>query len=320
MGARRVLTGFVLAAVVGLLVIVERDSLAIGAEAPAEDDNPFTLEPVPAAADPAPKKKDAAADDPFGAGPPATTRPDTQAEKGKPTPRVRPLIGSKLRSGEKVILEALEEPSEAVFFETPLNEVVEYLADLHEINVVVDETGLVEVGVSDDTPIELNIAKIPLRSVLGLILEPLELNWTIREGVLVITSEAEAERELVTKVYDVADLIVFRDEKDELWEDYDALVDAIVSTIAPRAWGSAGVGGPGSIEGATFGTAKVLVVRQNFQVHHRIAQLLEDLRGIAEKSPGDGKPPLKRRIPPPGYGGGMGGMRGMGGMGGGGMY
>ncbi|NQT17789.1 MAG: hypothetical protein HQ582_33855 [Planctomycetes bacterium] len=338
MSKRLLMTAVVLAAAVGLLAISEHHAQAIGAEAPAEDNNPFSLEP-----DPAPTKKPGAADpfappssppaepaapaadpfampaaDPFGGGPPATTKPDTRAESKKPTPRTGPLVSSGRRSGEEAILEALDEPSEAMFIETPLLDVLDYLTHAHDVNIIVDQNGLDDAGVADDIPIDLDVAKIPLRSVLALILEPLELTWTIRDGVLLVTSEEEAEQELVAKVYNVADLIVYRDEKDELWEDYDTLIDAIITTLDPDTWQNEG--GLGSIEGATFGAAKVLVVRQNYQVHQRVARLLEDLRAVAQKTPGDGKPPLKRRRPPPGYGGGTDGrdgMRGMGGMGGG---
>ena len=41
---------------------------------------------------------------------------------------------------------------------TPLNEVVDYLGDLHEINIIVDQNRLDEVSVSEDTPIELDIS------------------------------------------------------------------------------------------------------------------------------------------------------------------
>ena len=89
-----------------------------------------------------------------------------------------------------------------------------------------------------------------------------------------ITTPEEAESRLTTKVLDVSDLVVCRDKDDELWDDYDTLIDVITSTIMPTTWDQ--VGGPGSITGASLGTAKVLIVSQTQDVHEEIATLLAE--------------------------------------------
>ena len=107
-----------------------------------------------------------------------------------------------------------------------------------------------------------------------------------------ITTPEEAENHLNTKVYDVADLVVCRDEHDALWDDYDALIEIITSTIKPTTWD--GVGGPGAIKGNALGTAKVLVVSQTRDVHEEIADLLKNIREIAKKNPNAGTPRRNR--------------------------
>ena len=85
-------------------------------------------------------------------------------------------------------------------------------------------------------------------------------------------------------------------------------MSSITKTIAPQSWDK--VGAPGSVAAGTYGSAKVLVVSQTDETHRQIANLLEEIRKVAQKNPSE-EPPLRSR---------HGGMRmGMGGMMGGGM-
>jgi len=104
---------------------------------------------------------------------------------------------------------------------------------------------------------------------------------------------------LFAEVYDVADLVVCRDSKGQLWDDYDTLTDAIMTTVHPHSWDA--VGGPGAIAGATYASAKVLVVSQTRDVHREIAEVLKKMRGTMPKN-GEAEPPLREQ----GYSGGVG--------------
>ena len=115
----------------------------------------------------------------------------------------------------------------------------------------------------------------------------------IRDESLVITTPEEAGMNIVTRVYDVADLVTFRDENGRLWEDHLMLEDTIMSMVEPTSWDDAG--GSGTVCGVTLGRAKVLVVTQTGQIHRQVVELLEKLRAVARKTPGDGQPLKKRR-------------------------
>ena len=88
-----------------------------------------------------------------------------------------------------------------------------------------------------------------------------------------------------------------RDEKGQLWDDYDSLVDVIIRTVVPESW-EVSVGGPGSIEGKTFASAKVLVIRQTNQVHQEVTSLLDTIRAIAKAHGTDSQPPLRKQPTP----------------------
>jgi hypothetical protein len=127
-------------------------------------------------------------------------------------------------------------------------------------------------------------------------LRKLNLTWIIEDEVLIITTVEEAENRLDTQVYDVADLVVCRDKHNEPWDDFDSLIDVIASTIKPTTWDM--VGGPGSIQGATLGTAKVLVVSETREVQEQIGDLLAKICEVAKKTPNAGTPRRSKPISP----------------------
>jgi hypothetical protein len=243
-------------------------------------------------ADPPPAKK---------APPVAKQRPAPKAKKAPPAAAKQSVAPSakerRLRCGQPAIEEALAKPTQLQFKDAPLSNVIDFLKDYHGIEIQCDSKAMGDAGVGSDTPVTQNLSGVSLRSALNLMLRPLNLTWTIRDEVLLITSPEEAENLLVTKVYDVADLVVCRDSKGELWDDYDSLIDVITSTAMPTTWDA--VGGPASIAPANFGTAKALAISQTDKVHAEIAALLKDIREVAKRTPDAGPPRRDKPLPPP---------------------
>ena len=234
---------------------------------------------------------------------------DADAPRSPPRKeRYSPLDFAAQGPAEKKIAKALKSPTEMQFVETPLQKLVDFLKDYHGIEIQLDNRALEDIGVGSDTPITRNISGISLQSALRLMLDELELTYTIRDEVLLITTQEQAECVLLTVVYDVADLVTVRDSKGELWEDYDTLSDAITGTVRPTTWEENG--GVGSIIGATFATAKVLVISQTYDMHREIVDLLEKIRSVVKKNGGEQEPPRRdrkgRRVAPRGFG--MGGF------------
>jgi hypothetical protein len=210
------------------------------------------------------------------------------------------------RTGAMAIKQALAEKTCLEFRDTPLCDVVEYLKDQHHIEIQLDKKAMDDVGVAPDVPITRSVKGVSLRSGLKLLLDDLGLTFEIRSEVLMITTPEKAEAHLTTVVYDVADLVTCRDEKGELWEDYDQLIETITSTIKPTTWDS--VGGPGSIAPGTFNSAKVLVISQTDDIHEEIDSLLENIRDVIKQSGGKSEPPRRIWADRPQCGSVMGGM------------
>jgi len=112
------------------------------------------------------------------------------------------LSGRKLNENERRIKEALDDDTEMEYDATELKEVVQDLKDKHGIEIVIDEGKL-----EDFTPITINLKGVSLRSALKLMLKEAEATYIIRDGVLLITTEEEASKELTTKVYPVENII-----------------------------------------------------------------------------------------------------------------
>ncbi len=168
---------------------------------------------------------------------------------------------------ELKILAALEQPTRLEFNDTPLSEVIDFLEDLHGIQIEVD-TGALEdesIDVASDT-ITKDISDISLRSGLRLMLDDLNLTHIIRDEVLMITSQASAEEHCDTRVYK---LNLQRSTNDEL-------IQVIVKTVAHDTWSE--VGGPGQIAAFDGG----LVILQSQRVHDELNEFFEQIQRLHE--------------------------------------
>ncbi len=245
-----------------------------------------------------------AADKPTAKKPPPAAAKDGHSHHGEKAARAKPAAKEKSRpaavqplppgGNEALIEQALAMPTEMAFTDTPLTDVIDFLVDCHShklghrFEIQIDTKALSDAGIAPDTPMTKSLKGVSLRSALNLMLKDLNLTWTIDNEVLLITTPEEAENRLTTKVLDVADLVVCRDSKGKLWNDYDSLIDMIKSTVSPTTWDD--VGGPGSICPADTGSAKALVISQTYLVHDRVADMLAKLRAIAKKTPEAGPP------------------------------
>ena len=168
--------------------------------------------------------------------------------------------------------EKLKENVSVDFQDTPLEAVVQRLAEVASIDVRLDVSALRSARIREREPVTLKLVDRSLETVLQAVVLDLELTWVIRDGVLWITSVEEAEAYLKTAVYDVRDLC--RDAGESA-----SLISAITSQAEPSSW--ADVGGEGSIQDARPG---VLVIRHREQVHQNVLQLLETYRSALRSS------------------------------------
>ena len=228
-------------------------------------------------------------------------------------------------AAERKIRDALRQPTQLEFVNTPLKNVIDYLKDQHHIEIQFDSAALKEAGVNDSTPVNKNLKGISLRSALRLILDELQLKYVIHNGVLLITNPAKAESDeyMITKAYPVTDLVL---PNNDGGIDVEPIKNFLTNTVATKSWQENG--GPGNMSEMFVGNRVLLIVPQTEEVHEQIEGLLETLRkagglktaaeGSANGEPAAAPRPATRIRQPAPVGQGMGGMGGgMGGMGGG---
>lgn len=109
---------------------------------------------------------------------------------------------------EKRIEKSLLRQVSMQFENEPLQSVINRLAVDSNINIRLDPQGLEEQSINSDTPITITVTGIQMKSALNLILEPLNLGYTIKDEVLKITSVVRQKGDLETRVYPVADLVL----------------------------------------------------------------------------------------------------------------
>ena len=211
---------------------------------------------------------------------PATRNAPAAKTDNRPAPN-SPALPSMHREGpvERKIREALAQPTQIEFVETPLKDIVDYLQDLHHIPIQFDAGALKEAGCDESTQVTKNLKGISLRSALRLLLDEKQLKYVVHNEVLLITTEAKAgSAELMeTRVYPVADLV--RPQRDGSL-DLQPLKDVLTATVATNTWRENG--GSGNLSGIVVGDRPLLVVRQSQQVQEEIENTLNLLRMAAD--------------------------------------
>jgi hypothetical protein len=179
-------------------------------------------------------------------------------------------------ANDNEVRQKLDEKIELDFLETPLVDLVDYIADACKIPVCLDVVALDDFGISTGTPITVCATGIPLRTGLRRVLHDLELAWVVRDEVLVISSENEIEDSLPIVFYPVHDLLdpAAADDEEGIGDQYDTIVNAITTAVDPETWEN--VGGPGAI--SVIRQPPALMIAQTEETHDRVVGMLDQLR------------------------------------------
>lgn len=114
----------------------------------------------------------------------------------------------KSSKAEERIAAELDKQTDVDFQDQPLTDVVSFLADFHNIPIIIDTEALTEEGIATDTPVTRTLTGVKLRSALKIILQPLQLSYVIEDEVMKITTINKEKDRLQTRVYPVGDLVV----------------------------------------------------------------------------------------------------------------
>jgi hypothetical protein len=172
---------------------------------------------------------------------------------------------------EQKIRAALSDPTTLEFIETPLKDVVDYLKDLHGMEIQFDHKALDAAGVSSDTPVTRNLKGVRLCSALKLMLRDLELTYVVRDDVLQITSREALTSDIRLQAHTVVDIA--HDDGSQ-----SALLTAVAMALDPPPPMPAGPRLAEAPQPRVTLVRGVLVVRGHPLEHEQVADLLSRIR------------------------------------------
>jgi hypothetical protein len=199
---------------------------------------------------------------------------------------LREAASQPVNAEEEKISRALEVPTTLDFpDETPLQDILDYLADYHQVRMVLDKKALDEAGVTSDHPMSaVKLDGVALKSALNLVLSQIDLAYVVRNEVLTITTKANAQAHhpaasaTSLKVYKVYPSVMATGALTAgnaeggavpgAWEQQ--LADAIRESVSPGSWTREGGNTIRAVPGA-------LMVRQTAEGHARVKAVLREL-------------------------------------------
>lgn len=104
----------------------------------------------------------------------------------------------------------LAERLEARFVDLPFQEAIDFLSDKTGIETYLNRRALEEAGVALETPVNVQLKQVRGDMLLDLILQQVgsdEIDYVVRDGIVVITSVASLDGANEVKAYPVADLL-----------------------------------------------------------------------------------------------------------------
>ena len=221
-------------------------------------------------------------------------KPGKVVLRGEKTPVGRGPLGRPMEPWEGELRAKLEQPVDMEFRGTPLGEAVRQIADVAEVNIIVDPEAKAE-----KTPVHISRSHMPAGSLLRWVGRFASLEYSLRDGVVVLARPGGALDEPVRRSYDIASLVTPANEARPLpevgpvepiavaasapappeevnpdvigqgWADY------LRSTIAPETWDRALQEAPRYT--IAYRNGRIVVVHSP-EVHQQIEQLLNNFR------------------------------------------
>ena len=116
----------------------------------------------------------------------------------------------KMSPRERKIREGLGEQFSATFDRRPLSDAMNTIAEMTGIPIIIDDRSIAEEGITVDQPITLDLKgnSISLKSALNVMLERLNLTYSIKNDVLNIESARFNKKATIVQIYNVKDLVI----------------------------------------------------------------------------------------------------------------
>ncbi len=173
----------------------------------------------------------------------------------------------------------LAKPVDLSFRVASLRDLAAGIEQAVDCDVWFDRRALEEAGFDlDDAIVTAESHGIPLAHFLTRTLQDCDLDWTVADGGIEITTREAAFESLCTHIYDVSDLC-------DGAAGLQTLIAVVSGAIAPHTWEQCG--GDGAIAMDLTDDAASLVVQQTLAVQRRVAGFLDGLRRLESEPAGE---------------------------------
>lgn len=118
----------------------------------------------------------------------------------------------------RAVLAQLEDRSKrlpASFNDNALADVIGFIENVTQLSFDVNWDSLEEIGIERETPVTLNLAPVPVTTLLDRVLEKASAasfgdaaDWAVTDGIVTIASDEVLRRNTVLEIYDIRDLII----------------------------------------------------------------------------------------------------------------
>ncbi|HEX8322392.1 MAG TPA: hypothetical protein VF595_00640 [Tepidisphaeraceae bacterium] len=167
------------------------------------------------------------------------------------------------------------------FDQIALVDAMDYFRDATAANLVVDWKALQEVGLSRETPVTIRLRGVTIRVALTKTLEaaaPGLLAFYVDTNVIHVTTRLVADSRLVTRVYDVADLLL------DIPDFTDVPQFSLQQSSGSRSGGGGGGGGSGGSSGGLFGGGGGTGAGQNAQTRKPTGERAQELIDLIQST------------------------------------
>lgn len=188
------------------------------------------------------------------------------------------LNAPKLTAEEKKLIESLDKVLDTPLKDAPFEEAVQLVSTKIDQKIYIDKKSLEDTGLDLRKPVDVP-GGVSARSALRVMLQSQNLTFLVRDNIIQVVSLDRAKDMLVSRAYDVRDLVgvggAFNNpiafgpilDAQQTYENARMLIDAIQQSVDPRVWkdGRGVGGGPATI---TFHYPTMsIIVRAPSEVH-----------------------------------------------------
>lgn len=169
------------------------------------------------------------------------------------------------------------------FDKVSFENVLAFLREASGINITANWNALSQVGIERSTEVSVKLQDVSLeqalKAVLGSVDEHKQLGFDVQGGVLTISTREELASRVITRVYEIADILqspCFADGEAISSDDVVEIQVTIQESVDPESWR------PEGTRGSTRRFGSSLVTTQTGENHQAIAILLEKFRKVRQ--------------------------------------